>query len=104
MPWIGVMAPAIQDCGKNLIKLVWKAAGFDVVDLGNTVPPAIWLKEISQRGLSVVGILCMTNRCLGNVRGLLGSFSESNVNLPVIIIKILRHWPSRDWIQKELAA
>jgi hypothetical protein len=31
---IGVMAPAIQDCGKNLIKLMWKSAGFDVVDLG----------------------------------------------------------------------
>jgi methylmalonyl-CoA mutase cobalamin-binding subunit len=87
-----------------LIKLVWKAAGFDVVDLGNTAAPAMWFKEIAQRSLSVVGISCMTNRCLDTVRRLLGSFSEHNVNLPVIIIKILRHWPSRDWIQKERAA
>lgn len=82
---IGVMAPAIQDCGKNLIKLVWKAAGFEVVDLGNTVLPAIWLNEISQQGLSLIGISCMTNRCLVNVRRLLASLSEHDVRLPVIL-------------------
>ena len=82
---IGVMAPAIQDCGKNLIKLVWKAAGFEVVDLGNTVPLATWLKEISQQGLSLIGISCMTNRCLENVRRLLTSLSEHEAKLPVIL-------------------
>ena len=82
---IGVMAPAIQDCGKNLIKLVWKAAGFEVVDLGNTVPPATWLNEISQQSLSLIGISCMTNRCLDNVRRLLASLSEHDARLPVII-------------------
>jgi len=82
---IGVMAPAIQDAGKNLIKLVWKAAGFEVVDLGNTVPPATWLKEIVQRAPSVIGISCMTNRCVENVRRLLASLSEHEARLPVIL-------------------
>ena len=36
---MGAMAPTIQDCRKNLIKIVWKAAGHEVVDPGNTLEP-----------------------------------------------------------------
>lgn len=82
---IGVMAPAVQDCGKNLIKLVWQAAGFEVHDLGNTVPPAAWVKEMVEQVPSVIGISCMTNRCLDNVRRLLASLSVHGANTPVIL-------------------
>lgn len=82
---IGVMAPAIQDCGKNLIKLIWKVAGFDVVDFGNTVHPESWFGEISRLDLSAVGISCMVNKCIANVRKLLGSLTHRGLRLPVII-------------------
>jgi methylmalonyl-CoA mutase cobalamin-binding subunit len=82
---IGVMAPAIQDCGKNLIKLIWKVAGYDVVDLGNTVHPEAWLSEISRQDFSAVGISCMANKCIANVRKLLGSLTHRGLRLPVII-------------------
>jgi methylmalonyl-CoA mutase cobalamin-binding subunit len=82
---IGVMAPAIQDCGKNLIKIVWKAAGYEVVDLGNTLQPERWLEEIGQRDLSLVGISCMTTKCIDNVHRLLSSMEEQSMNLPVIM-------------------
>jgi methylmalonyl-CoA mutase cobalamin-binding subunit len=82
---IGVMAPAIQDCGKNLIKLIWKVAGFDVVDFGNTVHPEAWLSEISRQDFSAVGISCMANKCLVNVRKLLDSLTHRGLSLPVVI-------------------
>jgi methanogenic corrinoid protein MtbC1 len=82
---IGVMAPAVQDAGKNLIKLVWRAAGFEVHDLGNTVPPADWVKEMVSLVPSAIGISCMTNRCLSNVRRLLASLSEHGASVPVIL-------------------
>jgi len=82
---IGVMAPAIQDCGKNLVKLIWRSAGFDVVDLGNTIQPETWLKEISQQKLSLVGISCMSNRCIDNVHRFLWALVQHSLRLPVII-------------------
>lgn len=82
---IGVMAPSVQDAGKNLIKLVWRAAGFGVYDLGNTVPPADWVEQMVQLAPSAIGISCMTNRCLGNVGRLLASLSEHGVSVPVIL-------------------
>jgi hypothetical protein len=64
---IGVMAPAIQDCGKNLIKLIWKAAGYNVLDLGNSLRPEAWLEEIEKNDFSGIAISCMSNKCLDNV-------------------------------------
>jgi methylmalonyl-CoA mutase cobalamin-binding subunit len=82
---IGVMAPAIQDCGKNLIKLMWKSAGFDVVDLGNTVHPENWIEEIIKRVLTTIGISCMANRCIDNLGKLLESMARRSLDLPVVI-------------------
>lgn len=48
------MAPARQDCGKNLIKLVWQGAGHEVIDLGANLKPKAWLKALKQRNVSAL--------------------------------------------------
>lgn len=82
---IGVMAPAVQDCGKNLIKLMWKASGYRVADLGASVQPAAWLEEISSHRISVVAVSCMTNKCIGNLERLVKAIANDWPDLPVII-------------------
>lgn len=99
---IGVMAPAIQDCGKNLIRLIWTSAGFDVIDLGNTVKPTTWVNEITRYGLSAMGISCMTNKCIDNVRKLFGTLAQIGTKLPVIIggiatNRVMAHELARDY-------
>jgi predicted metal-binding protein/methylmalonyl-CoA mutase cobalamin-binding subunit len=82
---IGVMAPAVQDCGKNLIKLIWKTTGHEIIDLGNTVKPKNWLNAILHKKLSVVGISCMTNKCIDNLRKLLSLLVQSAAEIPIIV-------------------
>lgn len=82
---IGVMAPAVQDCGKNLIKLAWKAAGYEVVDLGNTLQPEVWIERIRQLKFSLVGISCMSNKSINNVHRLLSALQSQSLNLRVVI-------------------
>lgn len=82
---IGVMAPAIQDCGKNLIRLLWRAAGFEVVDLGNTLRPDGWLNAISRHGLSLLGISCMASGCVEKLHQLLSALVARGWSQPVIL-------------------
>lgn len=82
---IGVMAPAIQDCGKNLIRLTWISAGYNVFDLGNTVHPDTWIKEIHQNKLVAVGISCMTSKSCENLKSLLGILATNKSDISVII-------------------
>jgi len=49
------MAPARQDCGKNLIKLVWQGAGCEVIDLGANLKPQTTSPAESPRGAECVG-------------------------------------------------
>jgi len=82
---IGLMAPAVQDCGKNLIKLIWKSTGVEVFDVGNTLHPETWFDAISMQGFSAIGISCMVNRCVENVRRLMDLLVRQSLSLPVII-------------------
>jgi hypothetical protein len=84
--WHRRNGPDGQDCDKNFIRLGWKAAGFDVVDLHNTIQPDTRLDKILERNLSVVDISCMANRCVANVRKLLSGFTVHAMNLPVFFM------------------
>jgi hypothetical protein len=90
---IGFMAPAIRECGKSLIKLMWKPAGFDVVDLGSTVHPGNWIEEITKRKLSTIGISCMANWCIENLGKLLASMARRSLDLAVCPPNMLRIAP-----------
>lgn len=81
----GVMAPAVQDSGINLIKSIWEISGYEVIDLGNTVKPEAWIKALEDHELALISVSCMTNKCLKNLDTLSGILSERKQKMPLII-------------------
>ena len=79
------MAPANQDAGKNLIKLFWKMAGFEVLDLGKGIKFEGWLERIRKGTVQVFGVSCLTSACLLNLRTLLQTAKAEGLR-PTIII------------------
>jgi corrinoid protein of di/trimethylamine methyltransferase len=52
---LGVVQGDIHDIGKNIVKVMVQAAGFDVVDLGRNVPLPEFVKA-AENGIAVLGI------------------------------------------------
>ena len=52
---LGVVQGDIHDIGKNVVKVMVQAAGFEVMDLGRNVPLAEFVKS-AESGISVLGV------------------------------------------------
>ena len=53
---IGTVAGDVHDIGKNLVAMMWKGAGFDVIDLGTNVPAAKFLEVAQQEQPNLIGL------------------------------------------------
>ncbi len=53
---IGSVQGDLHDIGKNLVRIMLKGAGFDVIDLGNDVAPERFVEAAKQENVAVVGM------------------------------------------------
>lgn len=52
---IGTVQGDLHDIGKNLVGIMLKGAGYDVIDLGNDVPPAKFVDTAVAQGAAIIG-------------------------------------------------
>jgi 5-methyltetrahydrofolate--homocysteine methyltransferase len=53
---LGVVQGDIHDIGKNIVKVLLEAAGFEVIDLGRDVPVQEFVRSVRERQPQVVGL------------------------------------------------
>jgi 5-methyltetrahydrofolate--homocysteine methyltransferase len=53
---IGTVQGDLHDIGKNLVGIMLKGAGFEVIDLGHDVPPARFVEAAQETGARVIGM------------------------------------------------
>jgi len=53
---IGVIQGDTHDIGKNLVKLMLSSSGFDVIDLGRDVPPAVFVEQAVSTSAKIIMI------------------------------------------------
>ena len=53
---VGTVQGDLHDIGKNLISMMWRGAGFAVVDLGTNVPPEKYLSAAQEHKAHLVGL------------------------------------------------
>jgi dimethylamine corrinoid protein len=71
---IGVIEGDTHDIGKNLVKIMMEASGFEVFDLGRDVPPARFIekaKEVEADLIAVSTLMTTTMEVMGGVVKLL---------------------------------
>ena len=67
---IGSVQGDLHDIGKNLVGIMLKGAGFDVIDLGNDVAPERMVQTAQEQGATVIGmsaLLTTTMPVMGKV-------------------------------------
>jgi 5-methyltetrahydrofolate--homocysteine methyltransferase len=53
---IGTVQGDLHDIGKNLVGIMLKGAGFEVIDLGNDVAPERFIAAAEKEGANVIGM------------------------------------------------
>ena len=61
---VGTIEGDIHDLGKSIASMFLQAAGYDVVDLGVDVSPALFLSKTLELQPGMVGISCLIIQCL----------------------------------------
>lgn len=71
---IGTVQGDLHDIGKNLVGIMLKGAGYEVIDLGNDVPPAKFVDTAVAQGAAIIGtsaLLTTTMPMMAQVAGIL---------------------------------
>jgi corrinoid protein of di/trimethylamine methyltransferase len=66
---IGVVEGDTHDIGKNLVKIILEAKGFQVLDLGRDVPPAVFAEKAAELDSDIIALsTLMTTTMAGMAR------------------------------------
>jgi len=77
---LGTIKDDLHDVGKNLVAMMFKGSGFDVVDLGIDVPKEKFLESIQRESPEFVGISALLTTTLPNVIETIHFLRNSGIN------------------------
>ena len=65
---IGSVQGDLHDIGKNLVGIMLRGAGFEVIDLGNDVAPERFAEAVEKEGASVVGMSALLTTTMTSMK------------------------------------
>ncbi|MEN1762241.1 corrinoid protein [Anoxynatronum sibiricum] len=83
---IGVVEGDTHDIGKNLVKIMLEAAGYEIIDLGRDVPPVRFVHAVKDKGAKVVALSTLMSTTTNNMRKVVELLSEEGLRNSVKVI------------------
>jgi corrinoid protein of di/trimethylamine methyltransferase len=74
---MGTVEGDIHDIGKNLVSIMLRGAGFEVVDLGNNVPAAKFVEAAREHEACVVGMSALLTTTMPGMGRVISALRES---------------------------
>ena len=82
---IGTVQGDLHDIGKNLVAMMLKGAGFEVVDLGVDISPEKFVEQAKATGAHVVGMSALLTTTMPSIEKTLNALKEAGVPVKVMI-------------------
>ena len=76
---LGTVWGDTHDVGKNLVGMMMEGAGFDVVDLGISVPHERFVDVIREEDADLLGLSCLVTTTMVNMRAAIEALREAGV-------------------------
>ncbi len=99
---IGTVEGDLHDIGKNLVGIMLKGAGFDVIDLGHDVSPGRFVDTAVEQGASVIGMSALLTTTMPAMRKVVDLVKERQ--LAGSIKTIVGGAPVSDGFAREIGA
>ncbi len=82
---VGTAEGDLHDIGKNLVAMMWRGAGFEVVDLGVNVVAARFVEAARERGAHIVGVSALLTTTMPSMRGVVEAVHAAGLPAKVVI-------------------
>jgi 5-methyltetrahydrofolate--homocysteine methyltransferase len=83
---IGTVQGDLHDIGKNLVGMMWRGAGIEVIDLGTNVSPEGFVDAANSHGADVVGISALLTTTMVGIGGAVAAVRASGPQGAKIVI------------------
>jgi len=83
---IGTVQHDVHDIGKDIVVMMLRGAGFDVVDLGVDAAPEKFVEAIRQRNPSVIGMSVLLTTCYSSVTSTVEAIRQAGLRDQVSIM------------------
>jgi 5-methyltetrahydrofolate--homocysteine methyltransferase len=77
---IGTAKGDLHDIGKNLVGIMLKGAGFEVIDLGNDVPSERFVDTAVETGAKVIGMSALLTTTMSSMKGVVEVLRERGLS------------------------
>jgi 5-methyltetrahydrofolate--homocysteine methyltransferase len=82
---IGTVQGDLHDIGKNLVAMMLKGAGFEVVDLGVDIGPDKFVEQAKTTGAHLIGMSALLTTTMPSMEKTLKALKEAGVSAKVMI-------------------
>lgn len=83
---IGTMEGDLHDIGKNLVGIMLEGVGFEVIDLGNNVPPARFVEAVARHHPGFVGLSAMLTTTMPGMARTLAELEAAGLRRTVSVV------------------
>ena len=84
---MGSVQHDVHDVGKDIVTMMLRGVGFDVIDLGVDVPPTRFVEAVGQHEPAVMGMSVLLTTCYKSVAATVDAVKQANLrdNLAVMV-------------------
>jgi 5-methyltetrahydrofolate--homocysteine methyltransferase len=82
---IGTVQGDLHDIGKNLVAMMLKGAGFEVIDLGVDVNPEKFVEEVKAQSVQVVGMSALLTTTMPGMEKAIKAIKDAGVSAKIMI-------------------
>jgi len=82
---IGTVQGDLYDIGKNLVAMMLKGAGFEVIDLGVDVAPAKFVEEAKAKNVQLVGMSALLTTTMPGMEKTIKALKEAGVKAKIMV-------------------
>ncbi|MDR0906543.1 MAG: cobalamin-dependent protein, partial [Oscillospiraceae bacterium] len=76
----------LHDIGKNIVRAMLEAAGFEVLDLGIDVSPAVVVETAKKEGITIIGLSGVLTLAIASMKATVDAFVDAGLRADTHII------------------
>jgi len=82
---IGTVDGDLHDIGKNLVAMMWRGAGIEVIDLGVSVTPERFAEAARDRDAQLVGVSALLTTTMPSMRDIVAAVRAAGLSARVVV-------------------
>jgi 5-methyltetrahydrofolate--homocysteine methyltransferase len=82
---VGTVEGDLHDIGKNLVGMMWKGGGIEVIDLGVNVPPQTFVDKAIEHDAHLIGVSALLTTTMPNMRAVVEAVRAASLGAKVVI-------------------